>query len=114
MFNRWIAGLVDRQQDGGEAQVQCAGDPGVLRDLLYEERPGGAGNQNSERPRWKLLASLFSMFMKLNHKHVLKGNDTPVVISSQSLERIKSSIKQESLGDGGQGTAVCSTDQVRT
>lgn len=54
------------------------------------------------------------MFMKLNHKHVLKGNDIPVVISSQSLERIKSSIKQESLGDGGQGTAVCSTDQVRT
>ena len=30
----------------------------------------------------------------------------------QSLEVIKSSIKQESLGDGGQGTAVCSTDQV--
>lgn len=72
MFNGWIAGLVDRQQDSGEAQVQCAGDPGVLRDLLYEEGPGRAGNQNTKRLRWKLLASLFSIFMKLNHKHVLK------------------------------------------
>ncbi|XP_078324714.1 protein furry-like isoform X4 [Crassostrea virginica] len=32
-------------------------------------------------------------------------------LAEQSLEVIKSSIKQESLGDGGQGTAVCSTDQ---
>ena len=29
----------------------------------------------------------------------------------QSLESIKSSIKQESLGDGGNGTAVCSEDE---
>ncbi|XP_048776245.2 protein furry homolog-like isoform X3 [Ostrea edulis] len=32
-------------------------------------------------------------------------------LAEQSLEVIKSSIKQESLGDGGQGTSICSTDQ---
>ncbi|KAK3100413.1 hypothetical protein FSP39_019611 [Pinctada imbricata] len=31
--------------------------------------------------------------------------------AEQSLESIKSSIKQESLGDGGNGTAVCSEDE---
>ena len=69
------------------------------------------------------FTSSFHNHISFNHCHTMYANH--VFITNQliiifcscylkSLELIKSTIKQQSLGDGGNSTAVCNEEQVNS